>query len=304
MPLTPQEHISQPQPEPQKVPQESSQNAVLGCWPTALVFSGIGFGVIFWIMSWLDLFSAMSWWMRIGITLFLVIILWMVGLAFLKFVFLQALPDHFAWRPAEIATEKWPATIDIVAIDQLTETFINLGFQHLQEYCGEGETSSDSPGYVARLLAHPQHHCFVEIGQTLGEYSVALPTTYSIHSLLEEGWEFSTMQQKPNSILWMWHNPKAVGIFAPSLEPDALLQLHLERRQQMAQDLGLDVFPDMSWDTFVMVQERSTIGNKQRLRRKPVAWALLEATLFELNPQYEWLGDYGKVATKAPKQRS
>ncbi|MDM9381872.1 hypothetical protein QUB80_14300 [Chlorogloeopsis sp. ULAP01] len=34
------------------------------------------------------------------------------------------------------------------------------------------------------------------------------------------------------------------------------------------------------------------------MRRKPLLLSILEATLFELNPKSEWLGDYPKEAAK------
>ncbi len=37
---------------------------------------------------------------------------------------------------------------------------------------------------------------------------------------------------------------------------------------------------------------------KQTFRRKSLLLAMLEATLFEINPKSEWLGDYPKVAAK------
>jgi hypothetical protein len=63
-------------------------------------------------------------------------------------------------------------------------------------------------------------------------------------------------------------------------------------------DLGITVSTDVSWEVFRNLQQKSIILCKQIMRRKPLLLSILEATLFELNPKSEWLGDYPKEAAK------
>ena len=76
------------------------------------------------------------------------------------------------------------------------------------------------------------------------------------------------------------------------------MQSHLRFRQQMLTDLGITVSTDVSWDAYGTLEQQATIFRKQTFRQKNLLLAMLEATLFEINPKSEWLGDYPKVAAK------
>ncbi|MDF0554877.1 hypothetical protein [Kamptonema sp. UHCC 0994] len=75
-----------------------------------------------------------------------------------------------------------------------------------------------------------------------------------------------------------------------------MLQKHLEFRQRMIGDLGIKVLTDVSWENYVKIVQESVIYRKRSLKRKNLLLAMIEVTLFELNPKSEWLGDYAKFA--------
>ncbi|QSJ19987.1 hypothetical protein JYQ62_15500 [Nostoc sp. UHCC 0702] len=69
-------------------------------------------------------------------------------------------------------------------------------------------------------------------------------------------------------------------------------------RQQILTNLGITVATDVSWQTYKNLERQATISRKQSFRHKNLLLAMLEATLFEMHPKSEWLGDYPKEAVK------
>ena len=86
--------------------------------------------------------------------------------------------------------------------------------------------------------------------------------------------------------------------FLSNVNLNQLLQNHLNFRQQILTNLCITVAIDVSWQTYKNLERQATIFRKQSFRHKNLLLAMLEATLFEMHPKSEWLGDYPKEAVK------
>ncbi|WP_235082972.1 hypothetical protein [Chlorogloeopsis fritschii] len=213
-------------------------------------------------------------------------------LSHLKSQLLQALPDEWKFEVAVLAD--YPL-LNLSWLREQTSILESLGFVQLMDYKVEPDTG------FARCFAHLQHYCLAEICQIFGENGETIVQSISIFSILEQDWVVGAINREVNQndgIAYIWRHPKKVGTYYPNISLDEFLQAHLRFRQQMLDDLGITVSTDVSWFAFRNLEQQATIYRKQTMRRKPLFLSILEATLFELNPKSEWLGDYPKEAVK------
>ncbi|BCL38203.1 hypothetical protein [Nostoc sp. MS1] len=226
--------------------------------------------------------------LTIVVALVLFPLLWFLGN--IKTQMLQALPNECHFKTAVITD--YPQ-LDLFWLQEETKDLESLGFVHLMDYKVE-----PSNGF-ARTFAHPQHHCFVEIGQLFTD-TKNKPEKYSyMYSSLTQDWDLTTINRKVHrldAIAYIGQQPKAVRKYHPEVYFDELLEQHLSLRRQMLNDLGISVVTDISWSGYRSLGQQATISRKTIIRRKKLLLTMLEATLFEINPKSEWLGDYAKVA--------
>lgn len=226
--------------------------------------------------------------LTIVIALVLFPLLWFLGN--IKTQMLQALPDESRFKAAEIT--EYPQ-LDLFWLQEETKDLEALGFVQLMDYKVE-------PGNgFARTFAHPQHHCFAEIGQLFTD-AKDKPEKYSyIYSSLTQDWDLTTINRQVHRLdatAYIGQHPKAVRKYHLEVYIDELLAQHLSLRKQMLNDLGISVVTDISWSGYRKLGQQATISRKTTMRRKKLLLAMLEATLFEIKPKSEWLGDYAKVA--------
>jgi len=192
--------------------------------------------------------------------------------------------------------------IDSAWLQQQTTLLESLGFVHLADYSPNIESTQS----FGRCFAHPQHCCFAEIGQLRAGKNHATITHAVIASVFDQDWKLAHINRSTrstDSISYMWRHPKGIRVFAPTTTLDILLQRHLEFRQKMLLDLGLTVSTDISWCTYLDLEDQSAKYRHATIKRKPLLIAMLEATWFELNPKSEWLGDYPRLAARRSRDR-
>lgn len=205
---------------------------------------------------------------------------------------LGSMPDEYQFQPAVL--EDFPL-LDFASLRQQTTSLESLGFVQLRDY-----KTGASPGF-ARCFAHPQQYCFAEIGEVFSPTGESVVRHSVIFSLLEQDWELGHINRELNAIdaiCYIWRGTKSVRICKPHNNFGELLQAHLEFRQRMINDLRITVSTDVSWDQFLEREKKSTIVRKQAMKRKNILLAMVEATLFQMNPKSEWLGDYPKMVQK------
>lgn len=210
----------------------------------------------------------------------------------LKLQLLQAIPNEWQFQVAVLAD--YPQ-LDLSWLQQQTTNLESLGFVQLMDY------NVDSGHGFARCFAHPQQYCFAEIGQIFQKNGEAIAINNSIFSLLEQDWIVAVINREVNqndAIPYIWRHSKHVRTFDPNIDLNELLQNHLNFRNQIITNLGIKVATDVSWQTYKNIEQQATIFRKQSFRRKNLLLAMSEATLFELKPKSEWLGDYPKETVK------
>lgn len=214
--------------------------------------------------------------------------------SYLKSKILAALPKNFTWKA--IAPENCPL-LDIDTLDRYSQQLESLGFISLKDFQQTTE-SGGNPSDFARLFSHPQLNCFAEVSQSFPLNQDPIPITCTILSFMDGDWTFATAKLKPNGFFYMWRRPKALWTYYPAATITDLLQVHLERRQQIVDTLGVSILLDLSWKLYCNQAYKITIHRRIIVEEKPILIALVEATLFELKPSSEWMGDYPKLAAR------
>lgn len=259
----------------------SSLPALLHIWKLFFGFVMVGLmvaGVLWWWLGW-------SW--AIGGLVFLVWSQW-EWWHDIKQKLLGSLAQQIEIEYVETNPES--VAIDRQQLDQFTADHEQLGFQHVNDIRLSDDCGGSDQDF-ARLWFHPQHQCFAEI--------VAIPTPErtdrllygSIHTSFDHDWALSTIQYQPAGISYMYRGARELWSIHPRASVADLLHQHLDCCRRMVQDLGLRAQP-MSWDDYVRVNQKVAIARHQRFRYKPIFIALIEATLYEVNPPSQWLGDY------------
>lgn len=213
-------------------------------------------------------------------------------LSHLKSQLVKVLPDEVQFKKVSYIDYPW---LDLASLSAQTHTLESLGFIQLVD--------QDVPSTLgfARRFAHPQKYCFAEIGQMFQVTGEILTQHFSIFSALEEDWILAEINREVNhadAISYIWRHPKQIRRYHPNIKLDEIFQAHLEFRQQILTDLKINSLTDTSWSYLQKLEEEGVIFRKQTMRGKNILISMLETTLFEMNPQSEWLGDYPKEAAK------
>jgi hypothetical protein len=208
-----------------------------------------------------------------------------------KSAFLNNIPGDLDFRPARRAD--FPE-LDERRLQAYTEAFESLGFERLLDYTTVTDTGGENKGF-ARLLVHPEEHCFAEINQVFSA-GTATPMRCNITSELEEGWSLATGDRQPNKHSYVMRRRRGVWQSRVGEEVEAVFAAHLTLRKRMTRDLGVDVVPDTTAEAYFAHERRHNAERKQAVRRRNGLMILLEMWLFDRNPKHEWLGDYARKA--------
>jgi len=251
-------------------------------WKIVAVYYLVFFLTVFIAYLWLgwqaavlvaavEMFFHISWWIE------------------LKSKILQGLPEEFRCLPTHI--EEF-SELDLNSLFAYTEELEALGFAKVVDY------KLEVGGGLARVFAHPQYFCFAEVFQLFPVGQDPTPVFCTVHSALEKDWTISTTIVEPDGIKHMWRSPKTLWTYHPQATPAELLEIHLKRRQEMVETLQVKNLTDLSWEFYFSQQQKGSIQRRETFQKKNIVTALIEATLFELHPKSEWMGEYPKIAAR------
>ena len=96
----------------------------------------------------------------------------------------------------------------------------------------------------------------------------------------------------------MMRRPRSLWASHPRSKPTELMHYHLERRRQIAYELGVKVIEDVSAETFFAHGRKESADMQQALKRRNLAMGLAEAAVFKLKPKHEWMGEYPLIAAR------
>ncbi|WP_293156937.1 MULTISPECIES: hypothetical protein [unclassified Microcoleus] len=197
--------------------------------------------------------------------------------------------------------------LDVNSLQRYTKTLELAGFVQLIDFTIM--VSGKQKLGFARLFLHAQHDCWVEVNQMFLSGKL-MPVAATIISTLKPDWSLSTTDRKMSGFLlgltYIISHPRGLWINQPSITPSKLLEIHLHKLQQIANTLTLEVtkLTDTSPDAYFDFQHRERIKRKQALQRKNMIVGIAKALISAVNPQREWMGEYGDaVATKMQSRR-
>ncbi|MBE9116282.1 hypothetical protein IQ249_10275 [Lusitaniella coriacea LEGE 07157] len=196
--------------------------------------------------------------------------------------------------------------LDSEQLTQYTTELETLGFTKIFDCKLQRNVEFSNSVFVfifGRIFTHPQLHCFAAIDQMFSSGEAQSRMERSIVSDLADNWILSNSTRKIASIWYVARRPRVLWIFCPDSTPQEILESHIEKRQEMIDVLGVQPQKDFSWDFFVEREEKSRIETKRVWKRKNLILGLIEATLFELNPPSEWMGDYKRIAKRKARMQ-
>ncbi|CAN1212154.1 hypothetical protein TUMEXPCC7403_18250 [Tumidithrix helvetica PCC 7403] len=206
----------------------------------------------------------------------------------LKKRILDGLPEKL--QLSQSGSYEFP-TLDIKEWNQYTQMLETLGFEQVMDFKIESTLA------ISRLFADTQNHMFAEIFKIFSP-NEPRQIICTFHSKFSDGWTFSSTTYKPTGFMYMQRHSRSLATYHPEIPISNLRQIHLKRRWQIVDDLGLKILTDVSWEAYSTREDVGCLSRREIFRRKNIVFALIEATLFELNPKYEWLGDYPKLAAQ------
>ncbi len=254
---------------------------LLHVWKLAfgtLLISVVAVGGVAWWWSW-------QWAIALAVYCLWVNVNWWRDM---KRKLLANLPETQRYEQVDI--DKFPDDWDRTNLDHNTEILRGLGFEHLCDFRLQ-MTGLSGTRVFSRLFAHPTAHCFAELPHVANPNQTPIADSCSISSDLADGWSFTSIRTKLSGLSYMWRNPRGLWVYHPEVSIRDLFTAHLERRQELSDRIGCPVLTDLSWQTYQDHEQIASAQRRQIFRRKPIVWALWEATWFELAKPMQWLGE-------------
>jgi hypothetical protein len=231
--------------------------------------------------------------MTIGIISSIVFYLLMLTFAQIVIVLNESKPTEYL--PAAI--DDYPS-LDWEPLQRYTRELESLGFHQLIDYRPSNLTRSG----LARLFAHSEHHCFVEVYQISG-----LPTICVVRTIFTDGWSLCNMNYQSKGLLggltYMRRRKRSLWIAQPNHRPTELLSHHLERRTQLMEDLNIDIVIDISPEAYFVHEKLEAKLRLQIMKSKWIVFCLIDAIGYMIHPKFEWMGEYHSKRGKGKGER-
>ena len=213
----------------------------------------------------------------------------------IKRLFLRKMPRWIKILPA--SPEQFPA-LDIEAFQRYTSELETLGFVVLLDYTFESDANRENLSSLGRVFVHADQNCFAEVHQVFSGGISRTAVGCTIISTMDDGWGLSSRDGEPRGAMYALRAPKDMWTAHPGTTPSELFTAHLERRNQIAGDLGLRISADLSERNYFSTVERDSLESRKAFKRRNVLLFMLEMDRFERHPKYEWLGDRSKLSNR------
>lgn len=190
--------------------------------------------------------------------------------------------------------------LDRECLEKYTTDLEALGFTRIFDCKFETTVEGSEPEFI-RYFSHPQRYCFAVIDQLFSSGEAQVKMKFSIVSVLTDDWTLFNSTRRIAQVLYVGRRPNNLWISCPDATPQEMLESHIQKRQEMIDVLGVQPHENFSLDIFIEYENKSLVALKRAWKRKNLILGLIEATLFELNPPSEWMGDYKRIAKQTAR---
>jgi hypothetical protein len=237
-----------------------------------------------------------SW--QVGAIVFVVWLLGLwIGLWWIKRLMVTTLPQSWMAQTVCLSDDlRVQGDRDLSWLAEQSEALERLGFLHLEDY------KLNNTPHFGRSFAHPDQHCFAEIGQLFRANLLSANHkprgTYTIlFTPMERGWmlvDIARKAQREDSMAYLLCHPREVRRYHEKIAITDLLERHVQFRSQMLEDLQTEIIPQLNWEIYREIQQELALRPRRTFQRQNLLLALWKLTQFERNPHDRWLGEYGR----------
>jgi hypothetical protein len=173
-------------------------------------------------------------------------------------------------------------------LDNYTKELESIGFTQLADY----GIFSLTPHIFIRILVNSEQHCFAIVFQTTSGVMRCM-----MRSFLTDGWSLSNLAYQADnyrfctSQIWIRHH-RQLWMSQPDLKLARILETHLQRRQQLERDLGIETIQELTAETYFDFEQMAMSRYHQNLKRKWIVVGMIQAVWLFFHPKTEWMGEY------------
>ena len=207
---------------------------------------------------------------------------------------LQNLPERLEFGQAY--PDQFPQ-LDRQTLQQGTEQLQELGFEWASDYRPSNAPAAWPPG-MARLFLHREERCYAEIAQAFPAGQPPIGPWVAMASELDQGWQLSTSNlalYDPGT--YVMRRPRTLWSRHPGTPIAELFRIHLDRRGQMSNDLGIEPLP-VSTEAHWEHENRNNADRRAVLSAMTDAQILLEHREAQRQEHTEWWGDWEAPAAR------
>jgi len=201
-------------------------------------------------------------------------------------------------RLVPVTAESIPG-LDFREFERYTAELQALGFVWRLDYTSK-TSRPNFPSGLARLMAHNEHKCVVEINQIISAIRTT-PVKCAFMSYAIKGsvktpsveWMLSTTDREPESVSYASRLPHSFATSMPAAGPAQLLEAHLTRRREIIKETAVNASDDISTPTYFSIVEQGIVNRRELIKKRNLLAFLFEIDRFEFRPKMEWSGKVG-----------
>lgn len=202
----------------------------------------------------------------------------------IKRMFAVAISWDAKYEPVDPASYE---TLDHDKLEKYSSELYALGFVHLADLQTGGGANMPIRGFD-RIMTHPENGCCATLGQMV--FPPIPGMACSIFSNLSDGYSHKVEDRDTTGAGWAHRKPKELWHACPGAPPEELLRVHLEARERIIQQLGLEVYPIDSLSTYISEAEQAVKSARDNIARKNAFSIIIDQVAFKLKPKREWMG--------------
>ena len=205
---------------------------------------------------------------------------------------------QFAWYTKQFEALGFEKVLDLSAIQNTGAPLTKVQKEAAPYSWRPSETPPQkkiqSVGY-GRLFLNRELGCYGEINQAMSSKNIGIPANCTVASEFGGGWSYTTTDRNPICFIWLMRRPKSLFNCVPGKTLQELLAFHIEQRNKIMRDLGVQLKSDISMENYFANEKKEMLLRREIMRRKDRVAALFVILWHIIKPKYEWMGDREKI---------